>query len=455
MVNSKALPDLTEKVRREWYWSEIINRLNQVRLTPLTIRQQDYLKGVICNHSPQEVAAIYYVKAATVIKTLSRDIYPTIKQLYEEAPTDARIDKVTYQRVPQILAELGYRKEHGSQSLLPPRWSGLRDVTVFYGRTTELATLAQWVVEDQARVISLTGQGGIGKTTLGAKLGHHLQTQSDYRVFWRSLQGFPNPQDLLIDLLEFLQPEVSLEPTASLGRLLTRVMQHLTQQRLMIVLDDVHTILGNEASSRDDHLNRGYEDLLQAVMETPHASCLVLIGWETPSTTLYRSHRPHTAKYHRLKGLMHPDARQLIQAQNLPLNEAWDEVVLTYRGNPHALNLVVHEVKTTFKGNVEAFLDQYTLFLGDLKHLIHRQLKRITSVEKRVIQYLAASEKPKFRADIYQALSAEQTTRRSEVMRALNRLLQCSLIETIEDAENLPRFAVPPHITYYIQNELT
>ncbi|MEH1836998.1 MAG: NB-ARC domain-containing protein [Nostoc sp.] len=54
----------------------------------------------------------------------------------------------------------------------------------FYGRSTELETLSQWIVGDRARLITLLAMGGIGKTVLAVKVAEHNQDAFEY-IFWR------------------------------------------------------------------------------------------------------------------------------------------------------------------------------------------------------------------------------------------------------------------------------
>ncbi|MGB7412685.1 MAG: hypothetical protein WA902_00615 [Thermosynechococcaceae cyanobacterium] len=54
-------------------------------------------------------------------------------------------------------------------------WGMAPDISVFYGRTAELATLTQWVLQDQCRLVSLVGMGGIVKTALSVKLAEQVQ----------------------------------------------------------------------------------------------------------------------------------------------------------------------------------------------------------------------------------------------------------------------------------------
>jgi transcriptional regulator with XRE-family HTH domain len=45
-------------------------------------------------------------------------------------------------------------------------WEEALDVPSFYGRTPELVTLEQWVVQEHCRVVSVLGMDGIGKSAL-------------------------------------------------------------------------------------------------------------------------------------------------------------------------------------------------------------------------------------------------------------------------------------------------
>ncbi|BAZ10952.1 WD-repeat protein [Calothrix sp. NIES-4071] len=56
-------------------------------------------------------------------------------------------------------------------------WGEAVDVSVFYGRAQELATLEEWIINDNCRLIVLLGMGGIGKTSLSVKLAQKLLKQ--------------------------------------------------------------------------------------------------------------------------------------------------------------------------------------------------------------------------------------------------------------------------------------
>ena len=99
-------------------------------------------------------------------------------------------------------------------------WGKAIDSSIFFGREQSLAMLESWLVQDRCRLVAICGIGGIGKTTLSAKLAHRVADQFDYLV-WRSLKNAPPIQETLASILNFFleQPEVHLAGNEAAGSL--------------------------------------------------------------------------------------------------------------------------------------------------------------------------------------------------------------------------------------------
>ncbi|NJR21632.1 MAG: hypothetical protein HC786_05355, partial [Richelia sp. CSU_2_1] len=82
-------------------------------------------------------------------------------------------------------------------------WGEAPDVSLFYGRTAELTTLTQWILQDRCRLIGIIGIGGVGKTALSVKLAQQVQDKFSY-VIWRSLRNAPPLATLLSELVPFV-----------------------------------------------------------------------------------------------------------------------------------------------------------------------------------------------------------------------------------------------------------
>lgn len=85
-------------------------------------------------------------------------------------------------------------------------WDNAPDVASFYGREWELDLLSEWVVEERCRVVSVLGQGGIGKSVLATKVMHRMAEDFEV-VIWRSLRDVPTCEALLNDCLQVLAPQ--------------------------------------------------------------------------------------------------------------------------------------------------------------------------------------------------------------------------------------------------------
>jgi DNA-binding XRE family transcriptional regulator len=69
-------------------------------------------------------------------------------------------------------------------------WGEAPDTLGFVGRDEELDLLRGWVLEERSRVVALLGFGGIGKTSLAARLGQLVAPKFE-RVYWRDLRNAP------------------------------------------------------------------------------------------------------------------------------------------------------------------------------------------------------------------------------------------------------------------------
>jgi NB-ARC domain len=160
-------------------------------------------------------------------------------------------------------------------------WGEGVDVSRFYGRSLELATLREWIVTDQCRLIVVLGMGGIGKTTLSVKAAHQILAVSGQAfdfVIWRSLRNAPPLGTLLADLVPFVSNQQDTQTV------LSRLLIHLRSSRCLIILDNLETILqqGHQAGQFRAGYEH-YEEFLRCMSESDHQSCVLLTSREKPA----------------------------------------------------------------------------------------------------------------------------------------------------------------------------
>ncbi len=182
--------------------------------------------------------------------------------------------------------EAGKNSSQNPNSKLQNRadWGEAMDVSIFYGRTEELATLKQWIVQDNCRLVGLLGMGGIGKTALSVKFAQQVRHEFGC-VIWRSLQNAPPVNDILATLIQFLsnQQETPANLPESTSLRITRLIEYLRSSRCLLILDNAETIL--QAGAGAGQYRQGYEgygELIKRVGETFHRSCLILTSCEKP-----------------------------------------------------------------------------------------------------------------------------------------------------------------------------
>src|SRR5207244_769386 len=159
-------------------------------------------------------------------------------------------------------------------------WGDALDVPSFYGREQELATLSRWVVQERCRVVSVVGLGGIGKSALVTSAMHQVADHFQVVIF-RSLRDAPSCDALVEGCLQVLAPEALAQAPQSLERRLSLLLEELRSWRVLLVLDNLESLLSEGEVS--GHLRPGFEAygrLLRQVAQTAHQSCLLLTSRE-------------------------------------------------------------------------------------------------------------------------------------------------------------------------------
>src|SRR5207302_4105375 len=120
-------------------------------------------------------------------------------------------------------------------------WGEAPETLDFVGRADELALMRRWVLEERCRLVAILGMGGIGKTSLAARLAQDVAASFE-RVYWRSLRDALPTTQWLAGVIGFLSDQRVVPPEGEAARL--RVLLDLLRDRpSLLVLDNFETLL--------------------------------------------------------------------------------------------------------------------------------------------------------------------------------------------------------------------
>lgn len=290
----------------------------------------------------------------------------------QEADEIRAVWEHTYQKVPldetwltNLLAQHKETSLPGREPVLreqPPHsgpqidWGDAPEVAGFCGRETELALLSDWLLNQRCRVLSILGMGGIGKTSLAARLIQEVSPEFE-RVYWRSLRDAPSPGEWLAGAIGFFSDQQVVPPPADSERL-TTLLQLLRARRCLLVLDNFETLF--EPGQAEGHYRTGlagYGRVLRALGESSHQSCLVITTRETLPELVVIS--GNSVRALPLRGLGVDETQRILASKDLVGSpEQWVELTRRFGGNGLALKMVGERIRELFGGEISPYLEQ-------------------------------------------------------------------------------------------------
>ena len=143
--------------------------------------------------------------------------------------------------------------------------------TLLIGREVELAELEKLLAEPHCRLLTITGQGGIGKTRLAIELASTQQDLFSGGIYYVSLDSFNSPEFILPAIAEVfgLSYSGAADP---LDQLLNYITMR-TDKPLLLVLDNLEHLLGD----MQEQDGKGETALLltKLLQSLPHLKILV------------------------------------------------------------------------------------------------------------------------------------------------------------------------------------
>jgi hypothetical protein len=319
--------------------------------------------------------------------------------------------------------------------------SEMPELGAFYGRTPEIETLTNWILQQRSRLIALTGISGIGKTTLAVKLVQQIKDEFDC-VIWCSLEASPTLAEFQERLLQFFSPSENPDsPKINSGPL--SLIKYLQKYRCLVVLDDAHHLFSSgELAGK---YKAGYEDyrsFFQQVEKLSHQSCFVLIGWELPREVAKENSQTAPINILQLAGVDREAGRAILRDYGLANIQNESALLDGYQGNPLWLKSVASLIQEVGLGVTDIFPTHPILLPEDLKDVFQEQWERLSEIERQVMCRLAQESEQVNLAKLLENVTVPP----SDLLNALQSLSRRCLIEKQDNLYRMSR-AIGQYIT--------
>lgn len=392
-------------------------------------------------HLGQRSAALKQYELCRQILADELDVPPmsTTTSLYEQiksgrwfelhmAPANPNQQQITIAALPKASRSANNYVDLGT----------MPEVVHFVGRQHDLASLRQWIGQEQCHLLALFGLAGQGKTALAAALVQAIADEEEtagngfQHIIWRTRTQVPSCIDLVQDWLVQIDGADRDTLPHNFDWLIARLFKGLESTRCLLALDSIDAV--DMPSSLDA---KQYDTLLRLFFQRRHRSCLVITSRQRSEAFAHLDERDRAFRWLEIEGLSYEDSQMLLAHYGLPgtpqeIAQIWE----TYAGNPLLLTQAAEMVYQLFDGDLSTFVAENLFFLDDISGRLLQQLAARSPLELQLLQTLASTSIPLTRQSLWENLP--QAPNRADYLLALRSLQNAFLLHHGKTQLGLP-----------------
>ncbi|MEA5553732.1 ATP-binding protein [Anabaena cylindrica UHCC 0172] len=249
------------------------------------------------------------------------------------------------------------------------------------GRKQLVSSLTKKVCGN-CRLLLLLGITGIGKTALSERIADDIQTRFT-KILRVNFDSDDNPKDFVSVAGRWLEELGILIEDKQTGAILKRLVNHLREERILILIDSLEALLIESEDGWGDFEDEWWSKFFEHFLTIESSqSRLIVTSQDLPSKIETLASR-YPNFYHReiLEWLLEDEQIALFEKAGLDVDlESEDKPILLrigkiYKGHPLTLRVISGEIVESFGSNTRAFWQN----VGDEIELVEQHLTEAES----------------------------------------------------------------------------
>jgi hypothetical protein len=265
------------------------------------------------------------------------------------------------------------------------------DISQIYGREKELELLKQKFFQNSppCKIIGIFGIAGIGKTSLVCKLIEQIQEEFPRVIYWSFLNP-PLPLKFLENISNIISQNISFKTEDKFKIKLIKFIKILAKYRCLLFLDNIDAIIEHENY-------REYSEILQAIGQSKHNSCLIITSRKIPQKLESLVGNKTSTYFRELQGLDYQTGRQILGDIDTfhGSEDEWQFLIQQVcHGNPLFIKSIAHHIQRVHHNNLSDFLLKGNLLIEKVESILNSYFQQLSDLEKAIIFELAINRNP-------------------------------------------------------------